>query len=727
MGEGVKWSFQPVDFSIIPKPVIIEYKQIFADINLQKEINEETTDRFVSPEAVAAALEVNKVGITKAELRMFLRAMTDLSKQQRRSSSSSVVDDKISFDAFARVLYAFSIQQREVKNEHFYAVFPDSSFTSETMTGLLRVRRDIWLLLEDPSSSISARIVSAVIVLTILFSTFSFCLETLPYFHNKSGAIFEGIETICILIFTIEFLLRISCTPTPRTYFLDTLNMIDLIAILPFFIELIVESSDDMSKSGMLRALRLIRVFRMLKVGRYLRWMRVFGKTLQASIAPLSMMMFIISISILLVSTLVYYAERGTWNPSTKMYERYQNDVLNDYFGSIPATFWWCIITMTTVGYGDVYPVTWLGRSVASVTFLTGIAFFAIPISVISGNFHGEYAHMSRLQALKEEHNRISSDFFQENAENSDAMPVIEEYDHRPIIDHNIHSDKGDTNMSFTISAESSPLALSKIPSILSSQSPLSSSSLSSTTIAAATANTTTTTTTTSVTVTGTVSISQKDVKKTISESSATSSGMTRSESLGADLDSYNTSIGLTPSRAPLSSKRIGAAALILHTMKSAANNARASVASRKLQASLDTTNSMSNEISEEIPLESNEVAPNSPIFSEFNHPSNDAPGSPVPLLKFNETLEKDTTTTIEAEAIQEAHRRIDLSWSEPFLRTALVIVRNSRRALTSHLKTMELRNREVVNAELQDFVRDSQDPERMFSLVGSAATTGLF
>jgi len=726
MGEGVKWSFQPVDFSIIPKPVIIEYKQIFADINLQKEINEETTDRFVSPEAVAAALEVNKVGITKAELRMFLRAMTDLSKQQGRSSSSSVVDDKISFDAFARVLYAFSIQQREVKNEHFYAVFPDSSFTSETMTGLLRVRRDIWLLLEDPSSSISARIVSAVIVLTILFSTFSFCLETLPFFHNKSGAIFEGIETICILIFTLEFLLRISCTPTPRTYFLDTLNVIDLIAILPFFIELIVESSNDMSKSGMLRALRLIRVFRMLKVGRYLRWMRVFGKTLQASIAPLSMMMFIISISILLVSTLVYYAERGTWNPSTKMYERYQNDVLNDYFGSIPATFWWCIITMTTVGYGDVYPVTWLGRSVASVTFLTGIAFFAIPISVISGNFHGEYAHMSRLQALKEEHNRISSDFFQENAENSDTMPVIEEHDHRPIIDHNIQSDKGDFNTSFTTSAESSPLALSKIPSILSSQSPLSSSSslssTTSTTIAAATANRLTTTF-----ASATASISQKDVKNTVSESSASPFGLTRSESLGADLESYNTSIGLTPSRAPLSSKRIGAAALILHTMKSAANNARTSVASRKLQASLDTPKSPSAENSGEIPLETNDVAPNSPIFSEYNYPSNDAPGSPVPLLKIKEILEKDTTTTIEAEAIQEAHRRIDLSWSEPFLRTALVIVRNSRRALTSHLKTMELRNREVVNAELQDFVRDSQDPERMFSLVGSAASTGLF
>ena len=688
--HAAMWTLSPVSFNIIPKPVITEYKQIFADINLQKEISESTTDHLVSPEAVAAALEVNKVAITKAELRMFLRAMCDLSKHGRNATMEGG-DDMISFDAFARVLYAFSIQQREVKNEHFYAVFPDSSFTSETMTGLLRVRRDIWLLLEDPSSSISARIVSAVIVSTILFSTFSFCLETLPYFHNKSGAVFEGIETLCILIFTLEFLLRISCTPTPRTYFLDTLNVIDLIAILPFFIELIVESSNDMSKSGMLRALRLIRVFRMLKVGRYLRWMRVFGKTLSASIAPLSMMMFIISISILLVSTLVYYAERGTWNSTTKMYERYQNGALNDYFGSIPATFWWCIITMTTVGYGDVYPVTWTGRAIASATFLTGIAFFAIPISVISGNFHGEYAHMSRLQALKEEHNRISSDFFQETAESNNSMPIIEESEHQ-----STEIDKGEIKASTIIAEETFSIPSPK----MSPSSSSSSLSLSSQTF-------------------------RTENRSAVFESNATPIGLTRSESLEADLGSYNTSIGITPSRIPLSSKRIGAAALILHTMKGAANNARASVASRKLQATLDAPKALSDDIAEEVKLErppinpKDEIAPGSPIFDT-------SAGSPIPLLKFNDTLEKETTTTIEAEAIQEAHRRIDLSWSEPFLRTALVIVRNSRRALTSHLKTMELRNREIVNAELQGFVRDSQDSERLFALVGSAANTGL-
>jgi hypothetical protein len=159
--------------------------------------------------------------------------------------------------------------------------------------------------------------------------------------------------------------------------------------------------------------------------------------------------------------------------------------------------------------------------------------------------------------------------------------------------------------------------------------------------------------------------------------------------------------------------------------MKGAANNARASVASRKLQATLDAPKALSDDIAEEVKLErppinpKDEIAPGSPIVDT-------SAGSPIPLLKFNDTLEKETTTTIEAEAIQEAHRRIDLSWSEPFLRTALVIVRNSRRALTSHLKTMELRNREIVNAELQGFVRDSQDSERLFALVGSAANTGL-
>ena len=165
--------------------------------------------------------------------------------------------------------------------------------------------------------------------------------------------------------------------------------------------------------------------------------------------------------------------------------------------------------------------------------------------------------------------------------------------------------------------------------------------------------------------------------------------------------------------------------------MKGAANNARVSVASQKLQANLGglKASTIDNSIDKNLCLEQTPLTPKgdaealaSPTFpvSDFHT----APGSPIPLLKSNSPLsiEKKVTTTIEADAIQEAHRRIDLSWSEPFLRTALVIVRNSRRALTSHLKTLELRNREIANDELKGFINDSQDSaERMLSIVANS------
>jgi hypothetical protein len=119
------------------------------------------------------------------------------------------------------------------------------------------------------------------------------------------------------------------------------------------------------------------------------------------------------SIAILLFSTVVYYAERGTWDSATQTWYRdasYGVDELGgplpSPFTSIPATFWWCMVTMTTVGFGDVVPVTGLGKAIASFTFISGVMLLAIPISVISGNFHGEYAHMRRLQMLKAEHAR---------------------------------------------------------------------------------------------------------------------------------------------------------------------------------------------------------------------------------------------------------------------------------------------------------------------------------
>jgi hypothetical protein len=142
---------------------------------------------------------------------------------------------------------------------------------------------------------------------------------------------------------------------------------------------------------------RLIRIFRVFKVSRYLPWVRVFINALTLSIQPLLMLVFVVLIAMVVFASAIYYAERGEWSEADGAFMRQHGGELEvSPYQSIPESFWWCIVTMTTVGYGDVYPVTGWGRFVAACTSLSGLLVLAIPITVISTNFNGEYAKLTK-------------------------------------------------------------------------------------------------------------------------------------------------------------------------------------------------------------------------------------------------------------------------------------------------------------------------------------------
>lgn len=126
--------------------------------------------------------------------------------------------------------------------------------------------------------------------------------------------------------------------------------------------------------------------------------MRVFTNALALSLQPLLMLVLVVMIAMVLFSSVIYYAERGEWSEEEQMWMRVpqEGDPLRSPYQSIPASFWWCIVTMTTVGYGDVVPITPLGRFIASVASLSGILVVAIPVSIISTNFNSEYAKLQR-------------------------------------------------------------------------------------------------------------------------------------------------------------------------------------------------------------------------------------------------------------------------------------------------------------------------------------------
>ena len=230
----------------------------------------------------------------------------------------------------------------------------------------------------------------------IIMSVTTFCIETLPRFKVKESTEYKTIniiEAVCATWFTIEYLLRLATCPSKMKFMKDVLNWIDLFAILPFFIA--VGLPDRVKSIVMLRVVRLIRVIRILKLSRHSFGLQILGHTLKASCRELCLLVFFMSIGVIIFSSLIYYAEKDSYN--TK-------------FTSIPTAFWWSIVTMTTIGYGDVVPQTLQGKIIGTLCALCGVLVVALPVPVVVSNFSLYYSHaQSKLRSNEKGMNRSES------------------------------------------------------------------------------------------------------------------------------------------------------------------------------------------------------------------------------------------------------------------------------------------------------------------------------
>ena len=206
----------------------------------------------------------------------------------------------------------------------------------------------LWNVLEEPQSSFAAKILAVASLVIIVISVVVFCMETVPDIriptpkYASTQEAIQYVEIVCIIYFTIEFILRLIASPNKLRFFFDFLNIIDLLAIAPFYVTQATQSQERVS-IYFLRTIRLVRVFRIFKLSRYSGEMKILGKALKDSARELCLLVFFIVLGVILFSSAAFYAEDGT--PSTM-------------FRSIPGAFWWSIVTMTTVGYGDVVPKT---------------------------------------------------------------------------------------------------------------------------------------------------------------------------------------------------------------------------------------------------------------------------------------------------------------------------------------------------------------------------------
>jgi voltage-gated potassium channel Kch len=185
------------------------------------------------------------------------------------------------------------------------------------------------------------------------------------------------------------------------------MNTVDLVAIVPFYVEILMQALASTAADGeaggfssqSLRAVRLVRVFRLFKIGRHVSWLHVFADTYVASLPPLVMIVFVISIVMVFLASLVHTVEASAFDFEARMW--LGPDGVPSAVASIPDGFWFAIVTMTTVGYGDITPNTPLGKLVGMIGSLVGIIVLAVPISVISLNFHDKYEAQERKNEQK--------------------------------------------------------------------------------------------------------------------------------------------------------------------------------------------------------------------------------------------------------------------------------------------------------------------------------------
>ncbi|KAK7878131.1 hypothetical protein WMY93_031212, partial [Mugilogobius chulae] len=222
----------------------------------------------------------------------------------------------------------------------------------------------------------------------ILVSITTFCLETHEAFNtiiNKTELVLNAsipdsgpqyeietdpaltyVEGVCVFWFTIEFLVRVTFCPCKLEFVKNALNIIDFVAILPFYLEVGLSGLSSKAAKDVLGFLRVLT--------RHFVGLRVLGHTLRASTNEFLLLIIFLALGVLIFATMIYYAERIGAKPNDPTAS------IHTKFKNIPIGFWWAVVTMTTLGYGDMYPETWSGMVVGALCALAGVLTIAMPV-----------------------------------------------------------------------------------------------------------------------------------------------------------------------------------------------------------------------------------------------------------------------------------------------------------------------------------------------------------
>lgn len=252
------------------------------------------------------------------------------------------------------------------------------------MTGKKKIKRRVFEIIEKADGNdLASKVFDYSILILITLNVIAVVLESFNYISTSYYFELKIFETISVIIFTIEYTLRLWTADIkyekqmkksllkPRVrYMCSFMAIVDLVAVLPFYLPMLITVD--------LRFLRMIRISRMMRIFKYNRYSKALNlitKVIKDKVEELIATIFIMCFLILIASTLIYYIE---------------SEVQPEAFPNIVASFWWAVATLTTVGYGDVYPITAMGKFLAGIIAILGIGFVALPTGIISSGFMDE-------------------------------------------------------------------------------------------------------------------------------------------------------------------------------------------------------------------------------------------------------------------------------------------------------------------------------------------------
>ena len=210
----------------------------------------------------------------------------------------------------------------------------------------------------------AGKLFDEILILTIVLSIITVCVESVATYREQYGNILYSAEWIFTIMFTIEYLLRVYCIRMPISYMFSFYGIIDLLSVIPTYLSVLLPGAQALS---VIRILRVLRIFRVLKLFQYMGEAEQLSKALIASKRKIFIFFFVVMNIVIILGSVMYLVENE-----------------NSGFTSIPKSIYWAIVTLTTVGYGNIAPITPLGQAISAMIMLIGYSIIAVPTGIIT-------------------------------------------------------------------------------------------------------------------------------------------------------------------------------------------------------------------------------------------------------------------------------------------------------------------------------------------------------